>query len=93
MWNCFADWLSTAQLVVEIAVSSESIDRGKAAIYADAKIPEYWIVFPEAESAEIYRDPFPGGYLDRTKVLRGETLSSVAIPSIRFDLSEILPKR
>ena len=36
----------TAELVVEIAVSSADIDRRKATIYAEAGVREYWIVLP-----------------------------------------------
>src|SRR5262245_3154115 len=44
------DWAaahpSTAHLVVEVAVSSAVLDEGKAEIYAEADIPEYWLVRP-----------------------------------------------
>ena len=35
---------ATAELVIEVAVSSREIDRIKAAIYAEAGVKEYWIV-------------------------------------------------
>ncbi len=44
------DWAtahpSTAHLVVEVAVSSLPLDEGKAEIYAEAGILEYWLVLP-----------------------------------------------
>ena len=36
--------LTTALLVIEVAVTSLALDREKAALYAEAGIPEYWIV-------------------------------------------------
>ena len=39
--------VTTARLVIEVSVSSLALDRAKAAIYAAAGIPEYWIVLAE----------------------------------------------
>src|SRR5438445_3638773 len=54
------DWAkthpSTAQLVVEVAVSSVALDEGMAEIYAEAGIPEYWLVRPEARAVDVYRE-------------------------------------
>lgn len=50
-------------LVAEVAVSSLRSDRAtKAAIYAEAGIPEYWIVNPLAGQLEVYREPDGGVY-------------------------------
>ena len=37
---------STAELVIEVAVTTAVADREKAAIYAEAGVKEYWIVLP-----------------------------------------------
>jgi Uma2 family endonuclease len=51
---------STAALVVEVADSSLRLDRRfKAAVYARAGVPEYWIVNLVARTLEVYRDPQP----------------------------------
>ena len=53
---------TTAELVVEVAVSSVVLDREKASLYAEAGVTEYWIVFAEAEMVEVYRRPENGIY-------------------------------
>ncbi|MEJ2327553.1 MAG: Uma2 family endonuclease [Chromatiaceae bacterium] len=53
---------SSAELVVEIAISSIDIDRAKAELYARAGVPSYWLVLPEQRAAIVYSDPGPGGY-------------------------------
>lgn len=52
----------TAELVIEVAISSEPLDREKAAIYAAAGVAQYWLVLPESGVVDAYADPAPGGY-------------------------------
>ena len=48
----------TALLVVEVSGESLRKDRGiKAAIYASAGIPNYWIINVDGASVEVYGDP------------------------------------
>jgi Uma2 family endonuclease len=49
---------STALLAVEVSDSSLSLDRKKAAYYAAAGIPEYWIVNLHERVLEVYRTPW-----------------------------------
>src|SRR6266851_1777684 len=78
------DWAkahpSTAHLVVEVAVSSVALDESMGEIYAEAGIPEYWLVRPEDRAMDIYREPASGGYLSRTALSEGDTLRSASIP-------------
>lgn len=53
---------SEAILVVEVAQTSLQLDRAKAAIYAQAGVPEYWIVNLHARQLEQYTAPQPDGY-------------------------------
>ena len=51
---------STAALVVEVAESSLHLDRRfKTTLYAQAGLPEYWIVNLVDRALEMYRDPLP----------------------------------
>jgi hypothetical protein len=43
--------------VVEVALSSLAVDRPKAALYARAGIPAYWIVNLVDEQIELHEDP------------------------------------
>jgi Uma2 family endonuclease len=53
---------STALLIVEVADTSLDFDRTKkAAVYARAGIPDYWIVNLVDEVIEVYREPQQSG--------------------------------
>jgi Uma2 family endonuclease len=53
---------SAAILVIEVATSSLRQDRRiKAALYARAKIPEFWLIDVKARSVEVYRNPLNTG--------------------------------
>lgn len=54
---------ASAMLVVEVSVTSLRVDRGtKAALYATAGVPEYWIVDVEHQRVEVRREPTDGEY-------------------------------
>jgi len=52
----------TADLVVEVAVSSRPRDREKAATYAAAGVTEYWIVDIAHNEVVVHREPASTGY-------------------------------
>jgi Uma2 family endonuclease len=85
---------TTALLVVEVADSSLKQDRlSKAAIYAAAGIPEYWIVNLRDEVVEVMRDPDPAQarYRAVCSAAGGERLELVALPGAGLDAAELLP--
>jgi Uma2 family endonuclease len=53
---------TTAELVVEIAVSSVEVDRAKADLYAKAGVAIYWLVLAEECAVEVYSEPGDSGY-------------------------------
>jgi Uma2 family endonuclease len=55
---------TSASLVVEVAVSSLALDRGrKAELYAAAGVPVYWVIDVAGGRIEVSTDPQPpGGY-------------------------------
>ena len=63
------DW---APLVVEIAQSSHRRDREKAAVYAAAGVPEYWIVDAVARLVVVHREPSAAGYAEVREHRDGE---------------------
>ena len=86
---------TTALLVVEVSDSSLAQDRiTKAAIYAAAGIPEYWIVNLRNDQVEVFRgsDPRARRYRVMRVARHGErlTLRSVRGASVAFD--ELLPE-
>jgi Uma2 family endonuclease len=70
---------ASAELVVEVAVSSREIDRIKAAIYAEAGVKEYWIVCPEEREIEVCRTPSAAGFRDREVIRSPFVVKSTAL--------------
>ncbi len=89
------DWAnahpSTAELVVEVAVSSAAIDEGKAAIYAEAGNVEYWLIRPEDGEVDVYREPKSARYASKTTLKRTDTLRCLNLPAVEVVVSEIMP--
>lgn len=80
---------ATAELAIEVAVSSEEIDFRKAAIYAEAGVKEYWIVEPLAKKVTAFRSPNGRSY-EHTTVYDGiQTVTCAALPTLRAALPEL----
>ena len=79
----------TAELAIEVAVSSLEIDRVKALIYAEAGVKEYWIVCPEEKQVEVYRQPGPQGYAERTVLAPPVVLECAALAGVRVELAAL----
>ena len=91
------DWVSahptTAQLVVEVAVTSTVVDEQKGEIYAEAEIPEYWLVRPEDLTVDVYREPTGTGYRRKLTVTAGEILQCASLPGVAFPVADIFPAK
>lgn len=84
----------TALLIVEVADTSLVQDRlTKAAIYAGAAVPEYWIVDVRGQRVEVYREPVADQrrYRIRTFAGRDERLQVAALPGVAIAVDELLP--
>lgn len=81
---------TTAQFVVEVAVTSISLDRAKSVDYASANIPEYWIVMPKERKVEVYRRPEEGVYSSVKEFDAKDEITSVAFEGFRFRLADYL---
>jgi Uma2 family endonuclease len=77
---------TTAELIIEVAVSSVAADREMAAIYAEAGVKEYWIVVPEERRVEAHRRPEDGVYRERQIFAGQEQIASTALPAVRVGL-------
>ena len=77
-------------LVIEVAGDSLETDRqAKGAIYARARVPEYWIVDLEAMCVEVYTRPKRGRY-ERKQVLRdGDVLRPTQLAGIEIAVSDL----
>lgn len=83
----YASHPSTARLVVEISVATLDEDREMAAIYAEAGVPEFWIVNARESAIEVHRQPTPAGYAHHEVIAPGDTLTCQNLPDIRIPLS------
>lgn len=78
-------------LIIEVADSSVEYDRDiKIPLYAEADIPEVWLVNLPKETIEIYAQPSDGVYQEIRVVQRGESLTSTSIPSLVIDADVVL---
>jgi len=81
-----------AALVVEVAESSLAYDRvEKAALYARAAIPEYWIVNLVERVVEVHRDPTEHGYGRRVSVGASDVIAPMAAPDASISVAALLP--
>ncbi len=81
---------SETVLVVEVAFSSGQIDHEKAAIYASAGVPVYWLVNLPERRIEVHEQPGDGRYHRVT--LLDDTLE-VEVPELglMWKVAELLP--
>jgi Uma2 family endonuclease len=80
---------TTAELVVEVAVSSAALDRQNATLYAEAGVKEYWIVLGPERRVEVYRQPVNGQYKEMRVVGPGEAIECVTLPGVRIQVSDL----
>lgn len=83
-----------AALVVEVADSSYDVDSGvKAAIYAAAGVPVFWLLDLNRQRLEIHTEPSPAGYGQRVD-LRADDPAPIVLDGVeiaRIAVSEMLP--
>jgi Uma2 family endonuclease len=80
---------TSAELVIEVAVSSPALDRANTALYAEAEVKEYWIVLVPQRLVEVYRQPSHGKYQEHFVRGSGEILECVALPTIRVPVDAL----
>ncbi|HEY4178206.1 MAG TPA: Uma2 family endonuclease [Kofleriaceae bacterium] len=80
-----------ALLVVEVADDSLRNDLGiKAAIYAAAGVPEYWVVDVAHDLVIEHKRPTVRGYQSIESQKRGATLRTSAVPMLVITVDDIL---
>ena len=78
-------------LIVEVADTSLAYDRGrKLPLYAEAGIPEVWIVDLNEYAVEVYADPASGSYGTVSHARGGERVISPTLSDLVFDPAEVL---
>jgi Uma2 family endonuclease len=78
-------------LIVEVSDSTLKYDRDvKLALYAEAEIPEVWIVNLPNDIIEVHQKPSVGIYQLAKIFKRGETLASEILPELSIAVNEVL---
>ena len=77
--------------MIEVAISSGEIDAEKAAIYAEAQVPEYWIVVPEQKRIDVYTQPVAREYLGLRAFIAPQIVVSEQLPAFRLELGTFFP--
>lgn len=80
---------TTAELVVEVAVSSPALDRENASLYAEAGVKEYRIVLGRERQVEVYRRPENGRYQETLLVGGNDSLECSNVPGLRIRMAEL----
>lgn len=80
---------STAELVIEVAVSSAAQDRANLPLYAEAQVTECWIVLAATKQVEVYRRPSNGRYLEANTFGKQSRLECQGLPGVTISLEQI----
>ncbi len=80
------------RLVVEVADTSAAFDRNiKAALYARAGVPEYWVVDFQGRAIFVYRGSRDGVWHSVVRLAEPDTLSPDSQPDSTAQVSSLLP--
>ena len=82
----------SAELVIEVCLTSNEYDRSKLPAYAGAGVKECWLVLEPEKQIEVYRQPADGRYAERTVHGPGGKLASSALPAFSVDLDALFAK-
>ena len=78
-------------LIVEVADTSLAYDRTvKVPLYAQAGIPEAWLVDLKGRSITIYREPGPEGFRRAFTVRGSDSLYPEAFPELVLTADQVL---
>jgi len=80
---------ATARLVIEVAITTEAIDREKAGLYAAAHVDEYWIVLPGEKVVQVYRQGTESGYSKVERFMESDSVTSILSPDVTLELSRL----
>ena len=84
-WNHHPE---TAELVIEVCITSHDYDRSKLRAYASAGVKECWLVLGLEKQIEVYRHPEDGQFSEHTLHGPGGTLASATLPEFKLPLDE-----
>jgi Uma2 family endonuclease len=79
----------TAELVVEVCVTSHDYDRLKLRAYATAGVKECWYVLGPEKQIEVFSKPSNGKFVEHRILKSGDTLTTAALPTFALKIDEL----
>ncbi|MBE7502403.1 MAG: Uma2 family endonuclease [Verrucomicrobiales bacterium] len=79
----------TAELVIEVCVSSHEYDRSKLRAYASAGVKECWLVLAPEQQVEVHLQPQEGQYTETRLHGPGGSVTSTTVPRFTVDLTRL----
>ncbi len=76
----------TAELVIEICVSSRDYDRSKLLAYAAAGVKEVWLILAPEQQLEVYRLQTNGQFSEAAQFGSAQQVECVAVPAIKLQM-------
>jgi len=83
------DHPQTAELVIEICITSHGYDRSKLPAYAEAQVKECWFVLGPEKKIEVYRQPKNGQYTEHSIHGPSGLLVSTTLPEVKLSLDAL----
>ncbi len=80
---------TTAELVIEVCVSSHDYDRSKLRAYATAGVKECWLVLAPEKQIEVHRQPQGEQFAEHAVHGPGGTLTSAVVPGFTVELDRL----
>jgi Uma2 family endonuclease len=88
-WN---DHPHTAELVIEVCITSADYDRSKLPAYAAAGVKECWFVLGEQQQIEVHRQPAGDKFAECVRHGSGGKLTSSAVPEFVVELDALFTR-
>ncbi len=79
----------TAELVIEVCVTSTDYDRSKLRAYASAGVKECWLVLGPEKQIEVYRQPTGNQFSEYIVHGPGGQLNSMILPGLAVELDRL----
>jgi Uma2 family endonuclease len=79
----------TAELVIEVCVTSADYDRSKLRAYARVGVKECWLVLGPERQVEVHRSPAGDQFTERGIHGPSGRLQSSAVPTFALDMTEL----
>ena len=82
---------TTAELIIEVSINTERLDRAKLEIYAEAGVRECWLLLAEERIIERHTDPQAGTYRQVERATFPMKIESTVFPGLMLPPEGLFP--